>query len=62
MSVGVAGASGASPALRGLREVLAKSIRGAQLVRSLKLGCGSKCAFGRVKSAAACTGSCDLVE
>ena len=58
MSVGVAGAAGASPALRGLRgSVLAKGIRGAQLVPSLKLGCGSERAFGRVKSAAACPGT-----
>ena len=58
MSVGVDSAVGASPALRGLRgSVLAKGIRGAQLVPSLKLGCGSESAFGRVKSAAACTGT-----
>ena len=57
MSVGVAGAAGASTALRGLRgSVLAKGIRGAQLLPSFKLGCGSEGAFGRVKSAAACTG------
>ena len=58
MSVGVDSAVGASPALRGLRgSVLAKGIRGAQLVPSFKSGCGSERAFGQVKSAAACTGS-----
>ena len=61
MSVGVDSAAGASPALRGLRgSVLAKGIRGAQLVPSLKLGCGSAGAFGRVKSVAVCSGI-DLV-
>ena len=61
MSVGVDSAVGASPAPRGWRgPVLAKGIRGAQLVLSLKLGCGSAGAFGRVKSAAVCTGI-DLV-
>ena len=57
MSVGVDSAVGVSTALRGLRgSVLAKGIRGAQLAPSLKLGCGSAGAFGRVKSAAACSG------
>ena len=60
-SVGVDSAVGASPALRGLRgSVLAKGIRGAQLVPSLKLGCGSAGAFGWVKSVAVCSGI-DLV-
>ena len=58
MSVGVDSAVGASPALRGLRgSFLVKGIRGAQLVPSLKLGCDNESAFGRVKSAAACTGT-----
>ena len=53
MSVGVDSAVGASPAPRGWRgPVLAKGIRGAQLVLSLKLGCGSAGAFGWVKSVA----------
>ena len=57
MSVGVARAAGASPALRGLRgPVLAKCIRGAQLVPSFKLGCDSESAFGWVKLVAACSG------
>ena len=61
MSVGVDSAVGASTALRGLRgSVLAKGIRGAQLVPSLKLGCGSAGAFGWVKSVAVCSGI-DLV-
>ena len=58
MSVGVDSAAGASPALRGLRgSVLVKGIRRAQLAPSLKLGCGSESAFGRVKSVVACTGT-----
>ena len=57
-SVGVAFAAGASTVLRGLGlSVLAKCICAAQLVPSLKLGCGSESAFGRVKSVAVCTGS-----
>ena len=57
MSVGVDSAAGASTALRGLRvSVLAKGIRGAQLMPSPKLGCDNESAFGRVKSVAACTG------
>ena len=60
-SVGVACAAGASTVLRGLRvSVLAKGICGAQLVPSLKLGCGSAGAFGRAKSVAVCSGI-DLV-
>ena len=60
-SVGVACAAGSSPALRGWRwPVLAKGIRGAQLVPSLKLGCGNESAFGWVKSVAVCSGI-DLV-
>jgi hypothetical protein len=62
MSVGVDSTAGVPPALRGLRgSVLAKGIRGAQLVPSFKLGCDSESAFGRVKSVAVCTGI-DLVR
>ena len=54
--MGVDSAVGASPALRGLRgSVLVKGIRDAQLLPSFKSGCGGERAFGRVKSAAACT-------
>ena len=57
-SVGVACAAVTSTVLRGLREsVLAKGIRGAQLVPSLKSGCGKHRGFGRVKSVAVCTGT-----
>ena len=57
-SVGVAFAAGASTVLRGLREsVLAKGILAALLVPSLKSGCGRQRGFGRVKSAAVCTGT-----
>ena len=57
MSVGVDSATGVPPALRGLREsVLAKGIRGAQLVPWFKLVCDSESAFARVKSVAVCTG------
>ena len=53
----VASVAGALSVLRGLGEsVLAKGIRAALLAPSLKLGCGSERVFGRVKSAAACTG------
>ena len=57
-SVGVACAAGASTVLRGLRvSVLAKGIRAALLAPSLKSGCYGHRGFGRVKSAAACTGT-----
>ena len=57
-SVGVACAASASTVLRGLRvSVLAKGIRGAQLVPSPKSGCYGHRGFGRVKSAAVCTGT-----
>ena len=57
-SVGVARAAGASTVLRGLRvSVLAKGIRAAQPVPSLKSGCYGHRGFGCVKSAAACTGT-----
>jgi len=57
-SVGVACAAGASTELRGLRvSVLAKGIRAAQPVPSLKSGCYGHHGFGRVKSGAACTGT-----
>ena len=57
MSVGVDSAAGVPPALRGLRgSVLAKGIRGAQLVPSFKLGRDSESAFGWVKSVAVCSG------
>ena len=57
-SVGVACAAGASTVLRGLREsVLAKGIRAAQPVPSLKFGCYGHRGFGCVKSAAVCTGT-----
>ena len=57
-SVGVAFAAGASTVLRGLRgSVLAKGICGALLVPSLKSGCYGQRGFGRVKSAAVCTGT-----
>ena len=57
-SVGVACAAGASTVLRGLRvSVLAKGIRAALLVPSLKSGCGRQRGFGRVKSVAVCTGT-----
>ena len=57
-SVGVACASGTSTVLRGLREsVLAKGVRAAQPVPSLKSGCYGHHGFGRVKSAAVCTGT-----
>ena len=57
-SVVVAFAAGASTVLRGLCEsVLAKGIRGALLVPSLKSGCYGHRGFGRVKSAAVCTGT-----
>ena len=57
-SVGVAFAAGASTLLRVLREsVLAKGICGALLVPSLKSGCYGHRGFGRVKSAAVCTGT-----
>jgi hypothetical protein len=55
--VGVACAGDTSTKLRGLRvSVLAKGIRGAQLVASFKLLCDSESAFGWVKSVADCTG------
>ncbi len=55
-SVGVASASGTSTVLRGLRQsVLAKGIRAALLVPSLKSGCNGHRGFGRVKSVAVCT-------
>jgi len=55
--VGVASAVATSTVLRGLREsVLAKGIRAALLVPSLKSGCHGHRGFGRVKSAAVCTG------
>ena len=57
-SVGVAFAAGALTVLRGLGlSVLAKCICAAQLVPSLKSGCHEQRAFGRVKSAAVCTGT-----
>ena len=57
-SVGFACAACASTVLRGLREsVLAKGIRAALLVPSLKSGCYGHRGFGRVKSAAVCTGT-----
>ena len=57
-SVGVARAAGTSTVLRGLRgSVLAEGIRAALLVPSLKSGCGRQRGFGRVKSAAVCTGT-----
>ena len=49
----VACAAGASTVLRGLRvSVLAKGIRAALLVPSLKSGCHGQRGFGRVKSVA----------
>ncbi len=55
-SLVVACAVGASTVLRGLRvSVLAKGIRAALLVPSLKSGCHGHRGFGRVKSAAVCT-------
>ena len=55
-SVVVACAAGASTVLRGLGlSVLAKCIRAALLVPSLKSGCYGHRGFGRVKSAAVCT-------
>ena len=60
-SVVVARAVGASTVLRGLRlSVLAKDIRAALLVPSLKSGGGRWRGFGRLKSVAVCTGI-DLV-
>ena len=57
-SVGVACAAGASTELRGLRvSVLAKGIRAALLVPSLKSGRYGQRGFGRVKSGAVCTGT-----
>ena len=57
-SVGVACAAGASIEPRGLRvSVLAKGIRAALLVPSLQSGCDGYRGFGRVKSAAVCTGT-----
>ena len=57
-SEGFACASGTSTVLRGLRvSVLAKGIRAALLVSSLKSGCVKQRGFGRVKSAAVCTGT-----
>ena len=57
-SVVVACAAGASTVLRGLGEsVLAKGIRAALLVPSLKSGCYGHRGFGRVKSGAAWTGT-----
>ena len=57
-SVVVACAAGASTVLRGLRvSVLAKGIRAAQPVPSLKSGCYGQRDFGRVKSVAVCTGT-----
>ena len=54
MSVGVARAAGTSTVLRGSREsVLAKDIRAARRVPSLKSGCHGHRGFGRVKSGAA---------
>ena len=54
----VACVAGASTLLRVLCEsVLAKGICGAQLVPSLKSGCYGHRGFGRVKSAAVCTGT-----
>ena len=53
----VACAAGASTVLRGLRvSVLAKGIRTALLVPSLKSGCHGQRGFGRVKSGTVCTG------
>ena len=57
-SVGVACAAVTSTVLRVLRgSVLAKGICGALLVPSLKSGCYGQRGFGRVKSAAVCTGT-----
>ena len=57
-SVGVACAAGASTELRGLGlSVLAKGIRAALLVPSAKSGGYGQRGFGRVKSAAVCTGT-----
>ncbi len=56
--VGVACAVGTSTLLRGLRDsVLAKGICAAQPVPSLNSGCYGLRGFGRVKSAAVCTGT-----
>ena len=57
-SVGVACAVGASTVLRGLGlSVLAKGIRAALLVPSLKSCWNRQRGFGRVKSGAVCTGT-----
>ncbi len=57
-SVGVPRAAGASTVLRGLGlSVLAKGIRAALLVPSLKFGCHGQRGLGRVKSAAVCIGT-----